>query len=85
MRERAAGPVVDHDLLAELLAELRAENARDRVGRAARRLRHDQPDRLVGIFGRRAGRERAGEQQQEQSKRPHVTSHVCLMSWRPVE
>ena len=47
------GPVVDHDLLAELLAELGAEDARDRIGRAARRLRHDQPDRLVGKFGRR--------------------------------
>ena len=49
--ERPARAVVDHDLLAELLAELRAEDARDRIGRAARRLRHDQPDRLVGKFG----------------------------------
>ena len=61
--ERPARPVVDHDLLAELLAELRAEDARDRIGGAARRLRHDQPDRLVGKFGGRRKRERRGKQQ----------------------
>ena len=57
--ERAAGTVVDHDLLAELLAELRAEQARDRVGGAAGRLRDDQPDRLVGKLGGGWRRERA--------------------------
>ena len=59
--ERAAGPVVDDDLLAELLAELRAENARHRVGGAAGGLRHDQPDRLVGKLGARRWRSE-GEQ-----------------------
>ena len=76
----AAGAVVDHDLLPELLAELGAEDARHRVGRAAGRLRNDEPDRLVRVLRRRAGREHAGEQQRQQSKRAHVTSHACLVS-----
>ena len=79
-RQCAARTVVDDDLLPQFLSELGAENARHRVGRTARRLRDDEPARLVRVLRRRAGRERAGEQQQEQSKRPHVTSHVCLMS-----
>src|SRR6516225_9471810 len=62
--QRAARPVVDHDLLAELLAELGAEDARDRVGGAASGLRDDEPDGLVRVLRRRAGRERAHKQQQ---------------------
>ena len=58
--ERAARPIVDHDLLPELLREFGAENARDRVGRAAGGLRDDQPDGPVRVLGRRAGRKRAG-------------------------
>ena len=61
--QRPARAIVDDDLLAELLGKLRAEDARDRVGRAARRLRHDQPDRLVGKFGRGRPRESARKQQ----------------------
>ena len=45
--QRAARAVVDHDLLAELLAELGAEDARDRVGGAAGGLRDDEPDRTA--------------------------------------
>ena len=51
MRERAARAVVDDDRLAELRTELGGEDARDRVGRAAGRLRHDEADRMIGIVG----------------------------------
>jgi hypothetical protein len=39
-----AGPVVNHDLLAELLGELDAERSRQHVGGAAGRERHDHGD-----------------------------------------
>src|SRR5215510_11824882 len=70
--QRAAGTVVDHDLLAEFLSELGAEDARDRVGGAAGSLRDDEPDWLVRVLRRRAGRECAGEQQHGQSKHAHL-------------
>src|SRR5215475_1506425 len=72
--QRAARAVVDHDLLAELLAKLGAENARDRVGGAAGGLRHDEPDRLVRVLRRRTGRGGAGNQQQHESKCAHAAS-----------
>ena len=75
--ERAAWAVVDNDLLPDLLGELGAEDARNRVGRAAGCLRDDELDRLVRILRRRAGREHAREQQRDQSKEPHMTSHAC--------
>ena len=49
-RQRTARAVVHDDLLAELLGELRAEDARDRISRAARRLRDDEANRFVGIL-----------------------------------
>ena len=52
--------------------ELGAKNARDGVGSAAGSLRHDEPDRPVRVLRRRAGRERAGEEQQDQTKGAHV-------------
>ena len=70
--QRAARTVVDHDLLAKLLAELGAEDARDRVGGAAGGLRDDEPDRLVRVLRRRTGGERARKQQQDHSKRAHI-------------
>jgi hypothetical protein len=44
--DRAARPghVLDHDLLAERLAHVLAENARQHVGRPAGRERHDHGD-----------------------------------------
>ena len=53
MVKRGAGPVLDHDGLAELRAKLGGEHAGDRVGRAAGRLRDDQADRPVRIGGLR--------------------------------
>ncbi len=50
-REHAirAGAIVGHDLLAENYAQPRGQNARDRVRSAARRRRHEQPDRALRI------------------------------------
>src|SRR3954468_20694489 len=45
-----AGAVVDHDLLAERLAELVADRADDDGGAAARREWNDQRDRPLGIL-----------------------------------
>jgi hypothetical protein len=45
-----AAAVVDHDLLAEALAELGRDHAADHIVAAARRERDDQPDRLGGII-----------------------------------
>ena len=56
-----AGAVLDHDRLAEHLLHVLAGDARDEVGVAARRERHDQPDRLVGIGGERHARQHGDE------------------------
>jgi hypothetical protein len=57
----AARPVVDHDGRVQDRTELRRQDARHRVGRAARRLRHDEADRPVWVLGARANRQRDGE------------------------
>src|SRR6218665_456646 len=44
-----AGPVVDDELLAGLLRQLLRQHARHDIRCAARRVRHDQPDRLVRV------------------------------------
>jgi hypothetical protein len=46
-----AGAVVDHDRLAERLAQLRREDARERVGRPAGRVGDQQPDRARRVVG----------------------------------
>jgi len=52
-RECAARLILDDHGAAENGSHLGGEDARHRIGRAAGRLRHDQADRLVGIFGER--------------------------------
>ena len=52
----AAGPVLDHHLLAPGIAELGAHKARRDVGYPARRIGHQDPDRPVGIGLRPHGR-----------------------------
>jgi hypothetical protein len=66
--ECPARPIIDHDLLSQFLSELGAKNARDRVGRAAGSLRDDQPDGPIRVLRSRAGRNRAGEERQSESK-----------------
>jgi len=60
------GPVLDHDLLAECLGHLRADDARHRVGQAARRVRHDHPDRPGGkVLRLRRNRQQANQKKRE--------------------
>ena len=46
---RRAGAIFDHDRLAERLLQMAADDARQDVGRAARRERHDERDVARGI------------------------------------
>ena len=48
-----AGPVFDHHRLAELLRQPLGQHPRDKVETAARRLRHDDAQRPVGVGGLR--------------------------------
>jgi hypothetical protein len=75
--QRATRTVVDHDLLSQLLCELGAEDARDRIGRAARSLWDDQTDRPIRVLRGRAGRKRAGEQRKGQAKHAQVAPFAC--------
>ena len=72
--ERAAGPIIDDDLLAELLGKGCRKHARHRIGGAAGGLRHDQPDRMIGKLRPRRGRDGAGEQKHDESKAAHVSA-----------
>src|SRR5439155_775255 len=62
-----AGAIFDHHLLPERLRHLREHRAREEVGRAARRVGHDQADRLrrisLRLRGRRRGDRRGGERE----------------------
>ena len=69
-----AGPRLDDDLLAPVLEHLLRDDARQDVGRSARRERHDDLDRPVGIFvgglrERRPGSKAGGEQHGERHGR----------------
>jgi hypothetical protein len=56
-----ARPILDHESLAEPLLQPLREQARQRVGAARRRERHDERDLVVGVgFGIRAGVLRVG-------------------------
>ena len=74
-----AGNVLGHDLLAEALRQFLRDDARDHVGRAAGRERHDQADGLCRIaLGRRvAGR--AEHRQNERGRRGEGTEHHGIL------
>jgi hypothetical protein len=79
-----SGPVVDHDLLAEPVAERCSDCTRDHVDRAAGRERHNQPDRPVGI-GLRGGRTNNGGQdnkrrQNDADEAKHVAPSCPILS-----
>ena len=76
-----AGHGLDQDRLAERLLHVLAHDPRDRVGRPARRERHDQRDRLRRIgFGLRAGQARNAQRpaQQQRSRNSHGFSPVSV-------
>ena len=70
---RCARPILDHDLLPERFAQLRRNDARHEVGRAARGERDDHLDGMVGV-GRLCGRKRRKQHQRqhEQGPRRHL-------------
>jgi hypothetical protein len=70
--ERAgrAAAVVDHDRLAERMLEAFLHDARDHVGAAAGRVRHDELDRLVGEGALRVDRRRDRRECREGERRP---------------
>jgi hypothetical protein len=70
-RERATGPIVDYDLLMQLIGQCRPEHPRDRISRAAGGLRHDHADRVVGIFSRGLRCERTSNEEQKQLSAAH--------------
>ena len=72
-----AGLVLDDELLAEPLAELRADDARQDVVEPARRERHDHPHRPVRIVVLRGGRR---EQRQRTCRSPSAIARLFL-SW----
>src|SRR5262249_13076413 len=73
-----ARPVVDHDLLAECLAELLAEGARHDVGDAAGRIGNHDADRLGRIRLSRGAWERDGAEHREPRDRtPYATRAPC--------
>src|SRR5258706_305351 len=68
-RAVAAGTVLDHYRLAELLGERHADDARGRVGRANGREADDEADRLrgIGLGSRGRGEQASGESEREQA------------------
>jgi hypothetical protein len=64
-----ARPIVDDDALAHLLAELLADDAKERVVAAARGIRGDEPNGFYGILlSVSRGEKRASEEQQRRRK-----------------
>ena len=75
--------VLDHELLAEAVFHLVAEQARRDVGAAARRIRHEDLHRLRRIFVLRQRRPADGERQrrqQQQCQSLHVSLHAFMCS-----
>ena len=70
-------------VLVELRPDLGGDQARDRVGRAARRLRHDQPDRLVGITGPAPARRRRHATPRANAASNDRTAHLRNMPPSP--
>ena len=64
---RRARPIVDHDLLAEDLADAVLDGAGDKIGSAAGRERHDHHDGSIGIVAGVLGRGSCTEQQQQRA------------------
>ena len=84
MKPEAPGLVVDDDRLLGDPRHLLPERARELVGGAARRERHDEGDRLVGIFGGGAAGEAQGERADDQSaagKREHGLLLLMQLLW----
>jgi hypothetical protein len=62
---RRARPIVDHDLLAEDVADAVLDDASDEIGSAAWRERHDHHDRSIGIVAGVLGGGSCAEQDEQ--------------------
>ena len=69
---RGAGSVLDHDRLADALLHLRRQHARRDIGQPARRERHHEGDRPVGIGLRPRPRARS-----MLARRPRQARRIC--------
>jgi hypothetical protein len=79
-----AGAVVDHHLLsAERGGELRLDDARDGIGSAACRERHDPADRPVGVL-RLGGRGGCERQHEHGEAATGLCCHHFLLGLRPI-
>ena len=76
-RTAGAGPVLDHDGLAEARLQLRLEGARHDLGGAARREGDDQPDRArrIGLRGDAAHEAHKGREAQHRGRRRGCLHH----------
>ena len=78
---RGAGLVLDDDRLPESLGELALQDAGHLVGRAARRIGHDQPDRLrrpvLRLRERRGKHCECGERRHARKQSSHLLSPWC--------
>ena len=90
MRAAGAADVLDHQRLAERLAHLLGDDARDHVARAAGRERHDHGDGAVGIVLRRGATPATAQQRRaisacgelpDVSHLPHVMPSLPYQSF----
>ena len=74
----AAASILDHHWLAEFLAQLVANDARDDIGGATRRKRNDQPDRFgrISLSLRGCRESEARYERQQQFIQFHVFSSL---------
>jgi hypothetical protein len=80
---RRPGAVLDDDGLAECLAHGAADDAREIVGAAARRIRHHDPDRPVRV-GRLGEAAVCADERERRGAGEHVTA-ICAHGFPPGE
>ncbi len=73
----AAGAVLDHHRLAPVLAHPLADEARDQVGRPARRKRHDDADRPAGKIRSLGLRCRRDDRRGKRDRRDGEAEHAA--------
>ena len=82
----AAGTAFDDDLLLPGFGELRSDQARQELGAAARRERHDEHNGLVRVVGLRRNRRNDAHRQRRAkhgAAHPSLTAHAILPCGRP--
>src|SRR5580700_5486403 len=74
--------ILDHELLAEMLREILADQSRADVRRSTRRIANEPPDAAAGIIisARRAGAGNDGADEGDGEPSPNSTRHFFLPS-----